>query len=116
MAMGLNAGLALELLEFDFQSRLLYWKFMSKRGFAAMDPDLQRQIASRGGKSAHAQGKAHEFTPDEAQAAGKLGGKKVSEDVDHMRELGRKGGLARRKKLAEKAQSVESGSDGSSGS
>jgi uncharacterized protein len=43
----------------------------SRRGFAAMDRQRQREIASLGGKSAHASGHAHEFTPDEARAAGK---------------------------------------------
>jgi hypothetical protein len=46
----------------------------SKRGFASMDPEKQRQIASKGGKAAHAKGTAHEFTPEEAAAAGRKGG------------------------------------------
>jgi uncharacterized protein len=41
------------------------------RGFAAMTPERQREIASLGGKSAHAKGTAHEFTSEEARAAGK---------------------------------------------
>lgn len=45
------------------------------RGFAAMDPALVSAIARKGGKAAHAQGTAHEFTSDEARAAGKKGGK-----------------------------------------
>jgi len=43
-------------------------------GFASMNPDLQRQIASRGGKAAHAKGRAHEWTLEEARAAGRKGG------------------------------------------
>ena len=43
----------------------------ARRGFAAMDRQRQREIASLGGKSAHASGHAHEFTPEEARAAGK---------------------------------------------
>ena len=43
----------------------------SRRGFAAMDQQKQREIASLGGRSAHASGHAHEFTPEEARAAGK---------------------------------------------
>ena len=35
-----------------------------------MDPHRQRQIASEGGRAAHAQGTAHEFTPEEAREAG----------------------------------------------
>jgi general stress protein YciG len=44
------------------------------RGFASMDPERVSEIASMGGKAAHAQGVAHEWTPDEARAAGKKGG------------------------------------------
>jgi general stress protein YciG len=49
---------------------------MSKedRGFASMDATKQREIASKGGKAAHAKGTAHEWTPDEACAAGRKGG------------------------------------------
>lgn len=46
----------------------------SKRGFASIDPAYQRQIASRGGKMAHRKGTAHEWTPEEAQKAGRKGG------------------------------------------
>ncbi|RJG14961.1 KGG domain-containing protein [Massilia cavernae] len=44
----------------------------SNRGFASMDPEKQRAIASEGGRAAHASGNAHEFTSEEARAAGKL--------------------------------------------
>ena len=44
------------------------------RGFAAMDRSLVRDIARSGGKAAHATGKAHEFTAEEARAAGRKGG------------------------------------------
>lgn len=43
----------------------------SNRGFASMDSDKQRDIASEGGKSAHEQGTAHEFDSQEAREAGK---------------------------------------------
>jgi general stress protein YciG len=46
----------------------------SRRGFASMDPEKQRQIASKGGRAAHAKGTAHEFTSEEAAAAGRKGG------------------------------------------
>jgi len=45
-----------------------------KRGFAAMDRALVSEIARKGGRAAHAQGTAHEFTSDEAKVAGKKGG------------------------------------------
>jgi general stress protein YciG len=46
----------------------------SGRGFAGMDPERQREIASEGGKAAHEGGKAHEFTSEEAREAGRKGG------------------------------------------
>jgi general stress protein YciG len=46
----------------------------AKRGFASMDPKRQREIASKGGKAAHAKGTGHEWTSEEARKAGKLGG------------------------------------------
>lgn len=46
----------------------------SKRGFASMEGDKQRLIASKGGKAAHAKGTAHEWSSDEARAAGRKGG------------------------------------------
>ena len=42
----------------------------SKRGFASMDPQQQREIASEGGRAAHEKGTAHEFTSEEARRAG----------------------------------------------
>jgi general stress protein YciG len=49
---------------------------MSKadRGFASMDRDKQREIASKGGKAAHKAGTAHEWTSEEARDAGRKGG------------------------------------------
>lgn len=46
-----------------------------KRGFAAMDRKLVSEIASKGGKAAHAAGTAHEFTGEEAREAGRKGGR-----------------------------------------
>ena len=62
------------------------------RGFASMDMSRQREIARKGGRAAHEKGKAHEFTPDEARAAGRKGGEKVSLNRKHMAEIGRRGG------------------------
>lgn len=45
-----------------------------KQGFAAMDPQRQREIASLGGRAAHDKGTAHEFTSEEAREAGRKGG------------------------------------------
>lgn len=48
------------------------------RGFAGMDPQKQREIASKGGKAAHESGNAHEFREgsDEAREAGRKGGQR----------------------------------------
>ncbi len=67
----------------------------SKRGFASMDPSKQREIASKGGRAAHAKGTAHEFTSDEARVAGRKGGEAVSRDRAHMAAIGREGGHSR---------------------
>jgi uncharacterized protein len=45
-----------------------------RRGFASMSPERQREIASKGGRAAHAKGTAHEWTPEEARSAGRKGG------------------------------------------
>ncbi len=47
----------------------------SNRGFASMDADEQREIASKGGRAAHQKGTAHEFNSREAAEAGRKGGK-----------------------------------------
>jgi hypothetical protein len=44
------------------------------RGFASMSSEKKREIASKGGKAAHAMGTAHKWTSEEAQAAGRKGG------------------------------------------
>lgn len=44
------------------------------RGFAAMDRNKVSEIASKGGKAAHAAGTAHQFTSEEARDAGRKGG------------------------------------------
>lgn len=69
----------------------------SNRGFASMDPQRQREIASEGGRAAHEKGTAHEFTSEEA------------------REAGRKGGMARSANRRS-AMSESSGSSNSAGS
>ena len=44
------------------------------RGFASMDRGKQREIASKGGRAAHQKRTAHEWTSEEARAAGRKGG------------------------------------------
>lgn len=58
----------------------------SNRGFASMDPNKQREIASEGGRAAHASGNAHEFTSEEAREAGKM-----SHKNDGSRQSGNQG-------------------------
>jgi general stress protein YciG len=67
----------------------------AKRGFAAMDQNQQREIASKGGQAAHQKGTAHEFDSEEARRAGQKGGEAVSRDRAHMADIGRKGGESR---------------------
>lgn len=50
-------------------------KGKSNRGFASMDPNKQKLIASKGGKTAHRKGTAHKWTPEEARKAGQIGGR-----------------------------------------
>jgi uncharacterized protein len=44
------------------------------RGFAGMDPEKQRKIASMGGKAAHESGNANEFDSESGREAGRKGG------------------------------------------
>lgn len=48
------------------------------KGFAAIPRERVSEIASKGGKAAHAAGTAHKFTHDEAVAAGRKGGKSTT--------------------------------------
>lgn len=77
------------------------------RGFAAMDAAKQREIASKGGRAAHAKGTAHRFTRDEARQAGRKGGqvahlKGTAHEFtsEEARVAGRKGGHATRGRAA----------------
>lgn len=80
----------------------------SRRGFASMSKEKQREIARKGGRAAHLKGTAHEFTSDEARAAGRKGGETVSRDRNHMAEIGREGGQARSARLQKRANGESS--------
>jgi general stress protein YciG len=89
----------------------------SNRGFASMDRGKQREIASKGGKAAHAKGTAHEFDSDEARNAGRKGGQAVSRNREHMAMIGRRGGEARghsrtRTPVPSNTQGTSGGGDG----
>lgn len=86
------------------------------RGFASMSSDKQREIARKGGRAAHEKGTAHEFTAEEARAAGRKGGESVSANREHMSRIGRLGGKSSAGRRATKPQQHPgSGSDGSDG-
>jgi uncharacterized protein len=86
-------------------------KVKSRRGFAVMDPVLQKELASKGGRSAHATGVAHHWTSEDAKAAGRVGGFIVSQNRAHMSAIGRKGGvisgIARRAKKEQESEVKE---------
>jgi uncharacterized protein len=79
----------------------------SNRGFAAMDPDKQKEIASEGGRAAHRQGVAHEWSSDEAREAGRKGGQIVSRNREHMSEIGRRGGQSSGSRRSQKNEGGE---------
>jgi uncharacterized protein len=86
-------------------------KVRSRRGFATWSPERQREVASKGGRSAHATGVAHHWTSEDAKAAGRVGGFIVSQNRAHMASIGRKGGvisgIARRAKKEQESEVKE---------
>ncbi len=52
-------------------------KTKSKRGFASMSPEKQREIASKGGKSVPAEKRSFSQSADLAATAGRKGGQAV---------------------------------------
>lgn len=73
----------------------------SKRGFASMDPEKQKEIASKGGKSVPPEERSFSKDHNLASKAGKKGGESVapedrpfSQDRELASEAGRKGGKA----------------------
>src|ERR1043165_4863859 len=85
----------------------------SNRGFASMDREKQKEIASKGGRAAHAKGTAHEFDSGEAREAGRKGGMAVSRNREHMAAIGRRGGEARGQSRGRGAAQSNSGGTGS---
>ena len=79
----------------DILSRGACMTGKSRRGFASMDPERQKEIASKGGRAAHEKGTAHEWSSVEARNAGRKGGVTVSQDRAHMAAIGREGGESR---------------------
>jgi general stress protein YciG len=78
-------------------------------GFALMDPERRKAIASAGGKAAHARGTAHRFDSSTASAAGRRAHERGTAHVwtpEAAREAGRKGGRAARKNRTSPAPSA----------
>ena len=74
----------------------------SKRGFAAMDRNKQREIASKGGQSVPSEKRSFSKDPELAAEAGRKGGQSVapqarsfSQNRALAAQAGRKGGEAR---------------------
>jgi uncharacterized protein len=95
----------------------------SNRGFASMDPERQREIASEGGKAAHEKGTAHEFTSEEARRAGSMShGNRQSEQASTRsgsgasKQKGEQGGSKQSDKGGSRASSDEEDEDSESGS
>ncbi len=92
-----------------------------KRGFASMDPNKQREIASEGGRAAHASGNAHEFTSQEAQEAGRMSHKNTggrdSENQGSGSGSGTRGGSsAQHAEAGRQSHKNQTGSTGNQGS
>lgn len=49
-----------------------------------MDKEKQKEIARKGGKAAHEQGVAHEWSSEEAREARRKGGQSRKEDNNEM--------------------------------
>lgn len=84
----------------------------SLRGFASMDKDKQKEIASKGGRAAHEKGTAHEFNSNEASAAAKKGHERGTAHEftpEEARIAGRKGGLARAMNRGRNGQTESAG-------
>lgn len=81
---------------------------MAARGLALASPERRREIASAGGRAAQQGGNGRRWTDEQARAAGKLGGEKVSADREHMARIGRMGAAA---KMAAAAASEKEGDE-----
>lgn len=88
----------------------------SLRGFASMDKEKQRNIASKGGRAAHEKGTAHEFDSGEASMAAKKGHERGTAHEftpEEARVAGRKGGLARAQNRATQGPGNQDGQSSS---
>jgi hypothetical protein len=67
-----------------------------KRGFALLAPEDLRELARQGGTTSQANGTANRWTSESARVAGRMGGRTISRDREHMRTIGRKGGTGKK--------------------
>lgn len=68
----------------------------SNRGFASMDPEKQREIASKGGQEAQKSGHAHKLTAEERSRGGQnSGGNFANRPTEEVQDIARRGGEAR---------------------
>ncbi len=81
-----NTSNANDSLTEDDYSDTVSQNTKGRQGFASMSEEKQRQIASKGGRAAHAQGTAHEWNSEEAKQAGRKGGQSrgssITEDIE----------------------------------
>jgi general stress protein YciG len=56
------------------------------RGFAALAPEVRREISRKGGRAAHARGTAHEFSTEEAREAGRKGGRATHRRLKRLKD------------------------------
>ncbi|MES2319498.1 MAG: KGG domain-containing protein [Pseudomonadota bacterium] len=88
----------------------------SNRGFASMDPERQREIASEGGKAAHEKGTAHEFTSEEARRAGSMShGNRQSDQSRSGSESGKQSGNKQSDRASERGGRAGKDDDDSGG-
>jgi general stress protein YciG len=57
----------------ELQQMIIQQNTRRVRGLAAMSPERRREIARMGGRTSQARGTAHQWTAEEASAAGKKG-------------------------------------------
>ena len=87
------------------------------RGFASMDRNKQRDIASKGGKAAHQKGTAHEWTSEEAREAGRKGGmashrrKQQQQQTNEANDQSPMGSAPENEQMRDQAAAVDSGED-----
>ncbi len=80
---------------------------VKKRGMAALTPERRREISRMGGLASSAKGVSHRWDTSSARRAGQKGGSRISQDRDHMAEIGRQGAASRRAKMLPNAITID---------